>query len=477
MHTKPLHLFASSSFRYFALICLWLLVWWAARLLEYQPYISLWYPPAGLSLATFILIGRRGFLPILAATLCAGMWMYLDQSQPPPLVTQLTNSLILGSAHTFAYAIGGFYFRAAIGKWELHQAPQRVLSFLSIIILTTLLGTWSGLTGFYLIGGMSLDNIASSWLLWWIGDLAGALVLTPFFILVLSRIWDYDSSWLRPLTVKRSYTPLWQHLWHRKLFIMVAIVGLVITSDYYYNHPAVAYFIFFVSLPQMWIVFTESLERTLVSLAVISLVIALWFGFYGVDEHALTYQFALCVIAANAYFGLSVPSLLQQNRDLEQQTRIDNLTQVASRGHFFKLAERQLQGRRESDFPLALVVFDLDAFKAINDHYGHLVGDQALVLAAQTIRALIRQGDLLGRFGGDEFLILLHDQDLKQAHDTVERLRQSLPAVATPKGSVQLYASFGIVQINHNETLQEALQRADAALLEAKRKGRNQVVS
>ncbi|MDN7135628.1 sensor domain-containing diguanylate cyclase [Pseudidiomarina terrestris] len=477
LNSRSLENLSLSSFRYLALISLWLLVWWAAMLLEYQPYISLWYPPAGLSLAAFILIGRRAFLPVLAAATLVGFWMYWQENSQLSILQQAQHSLLLGSAHTIAFALGGFYFRRFVGSWDIQHIPQRVLYFLIIIFLTTLLGAWLGLIAFYLIDTMTPADVLNSWLAWWIGDLAGALVLTPFFMLVLGRIWQLDTSWLRPLNVKVSSAPLYRQLWSKRLVLMLALVMVVLGADYLFGHPAIAYFIFFLSVPQLWIVYTESIERSLLSLALTSFFIAAWFGFVGVDDHALTYQFALCVIAANTYFGLSVPSLLQQNKQLHQQTQIDSLTQVASRNYFLACAERQLSGRRSRDFPISLMVFDLDEFKAINDDFGHLVGDQALIMAAQSIRAHIRQCDVIGRFGGDEFLLLLPDQNLEDAHRTAERLRSKLPAIPVATGMIQIKASFGIVEIKADEDVNEALQRADKALLKAKRNGRDQVVS
>ncbi|MGQ4277373.1 diguanylate cyclase [Pseudidiomarina sp. E22-M8] len=466
-----------SSFRYLAFISLWLLVWWAAMLMEYQPYISLWYPPAGLSLAAFILMGRRAFLPVLAATLVAAFWMYLELNSPLPLLKQAQNGLLLGAAHAISYGLGGFYFRRLVGNWHIQLIPQRILFFLVVILLTTLLSAWLGLVAFFLIGTMTLTDVMNSWLSWWIGDLAGALVLTPFFMLLLSRLWQLDSSWLKPLNVKLSSRPLRQQLWSNKLALMIVLVAVVLIADYAYGHPEIPYFIFFLCVPQLWMVYTEALERAILSLALISGLIAAWFGAFGVDNHALTYQFALCVIAANTYFGLAVPSLLQQNKQLDEQTKTDNLTQVSTRTYFLERAERQLLGRRSSDFPIALMVFDLDEFKKINDNYGHLVGDQALIMAAQSIRAHIRQCDFIGRFGGDEFLLLLPDQNLKEATATAERLRQHLPAIPCKNNMIQINASFGIVEIRPDESLNSALQRADNALLKAKRNGRNQVVS
>lgn len=477
MATPAIQQFSASSFRYLAFIALWILVWWSATLMEYLPFISLWFPPAGLSLAAFILMGIRAFLPILMAATIVGVWMYvlLDRSIPYP--QQFYNSLVLAAAHTFSYGIGGLYFRQTVGKWSVQQLPQRILYFLIIAMLTTLLAAWLGVGAFVLVGSMDLTQASQSWLNWWIGDLAGAIVLTPFFILALSALWRYDISWLKPTDERRSTERKKGPFWSHKILLILALAGLVIFADSYYNHAAIAYFIFFISIPQMWIVFTERMEQTVLSLALLSVAVAVWFGLYGVNENALTYQFALCVIAANAYFGLAVPSLLNQNRRLHHQTQIDALTHVATRAHFLETATEKLQGQRANDFPLALIVFDLDQFKGINDTHGHLVGDQALIMAAQSIRTHIRSCDLIARFGGDEFLILLPEQNLEQATKTAERLRQSLPAIPSPKGLIQIKASFGIVEIQPKESIEEALQRADQALLEAKRKGRDQVVS
>lgn len=477
MTAPAMRQFSASSFRYLAFISLWILVWWSATLMEYQPFVSLWYPPAGLSLAAFILMGTRAFLLVLMASLIVGIWMYVQMDSSLALGQQAYNSLILAAAHSVSYGIGGLYFRQTIGKWDIQQLPQRILYFLLITMITTLLAAWLGVSAFIFIGDMTWQQASDSWLSWWVGDLAGAIVLTPFFILLLSQLWKYDISWLRPESLSSVTTRRINSFWSHKITLILALVGLVFVADHSFSHPAVAYFIFFISIPQMWIVFTERMELTVLSLAYISVAIALWFGFYGVNEHALTYQFAICVVAANAYFGLAVPSLLSLNKKLHHQTQIDALTHVASRSHFIEVAEAKLRGQRSSDSPLALIVFDLDQFKEINDTHGHLIGDQALIMAAQSVRTHIRHCDLIGRFGGDEFLILLPEQSIQQAVETAERLRQALPAIPTPDGFVQIKASFGIVEIHPNETINAALQRADQALLKAKRKGRDQVVS
>lgn len=469
--------FSASSMRYLAFIALWLAIWWAAVLMEYLPYISLWYPPAGLSLAAFILMGSRAFFPVLMACLLAGYWMYFIEGSTLSFIQQSSHSLTLAAAHTCAFALGGIYFRNTIHRWHTQQLPQRILYFLIITLITSLLSAWFGVLAFFSIGSMSWPQVTHNWMAWWVGDLVGAMVLAPLFILLLSRVWKLDVSWLKSRDANQPKTTLRMEFWSHKLTLIIAIVAVVMVADYYYEDPAIAYFVFFISIPQAWLVFTESMEHTLFSLAITSTFIAIWFGFIGVTEHALTYQFAMCVIAANAYFGLSVPTLLNQNRRLDAKTKTDALTQVATRDYFLKQVSNKLASKRERDFPLSLVLFDIDRFKAINDTYGHLIGDQALVLAAQSIRSNIRDYDLIARFGGDEFLLLLPEQNLAQATQTAERLQQQLPAIATAKGMVQINASFGIAELQPDEDFDATFERADKALLIAKRKGKNQVVS
>lgn len=86
-------------------------------------------------------------------------------------------------------------------------------------------------------------------------------------MLLLDRLWKLDSSWLKPINVRLSGDPLHQQLWSNKLGLMILLVAIVLTADYIYSHPAIAYFIFFLCVPQLWMVYTESLERAILSLA------------------------------------------------------------------------------------------------------------------------------------------------------------------------------------------------------------------
>jgi diguanylate cyclase (GGDEF)-like protein len=178
------------------------------------------------------------------------------------------------------------------------------------------------------------------------------------------------------------------------------------------------------------------------------------------------------VIAASAYFGFAVPALIAQNKQLSELALKDGLTKAITRSHFFELAERELADARRYGQPLSLLVLDIDHFKQINDSFGHSAGDSALVNLVRSIRMHLRQSDLLGRFGGDEFMVLMPGVDLDHALAGAERLRQLLGQIHVPGTQHRLSASFGVVCVHDGETIMQAFRRADEAMLATKRMGR-----
>lgn len=163
----------------------------------------------------------------------------------------------------------------------------------------------------------------------------------------------------------------------------------------------------------------------------------------------------------------------------EALARTDELTGLYNRRAFFELGEQALKqaGRRRE--PLAVVMFDIDYFKQINDSHGHMVGDQVLRQVAAVAASVCRETDVLGRLGGEEFAVVLPASDYHQALVFCERLRSAIAAVrmADVEQPVTCTASFGVVaqSTNARTTLEHLLSKADQALFLAKHKGRNRV--
>jgi diguanylate cyclase (GGDEF)-like protein len=159
---------------------------------------------------------------------------------------------------------------------------------------------------------------------------------------------------------------------------------------------------------------------------------------------------------------------------LAGEARIDGLTGLLNRRGFVEAAKAEMSRARRSRSPLGFVSFDIDHFKAINDEFGHDTGDRVLARLGQIFREQTREGDLVGRMGGEEFVVLLVDSGVEQSLEYAERMRAAF-AVEAP-GLPLATLSAGVTATTVAVELQPHLQLADAALYAAKRGGRDQSV-
>ena len=168
--------------------------------------------------------------------------------------------------------------------------------------------------------------------------------------------------------------------------------------------------------------------------------------------------------------------LVGQSRRLEALVREDPLTGVANRRAILTQLAGLVSAARRHGRPLSVAVLDLDHFKRINDEHGHLVGDHALVAFADACRSAIRATDLAGRYGGEEFVLLLVGAGPERAVQVTEEISAALEQHAGVSGLDSLTASFGITQVDRSVGLEQNIDRADRALYRAKADGRNRAV-
>jgi diguanylate cyclase (GGDEF)-like protein len=168
-----------------------------------------------------------------------------------------------------------------------------------------------------------------------------------------------------------------------------------------------------------------------------------------------------------------VTELEETKRELEQLSIIDTLTQTYNRRYFNQVLESELRRSQRYDLPLSLVMFDIDHFKNINDTYGHDVGDQVLQKITQTVLAQIRETDVLCRIGGEEFVVILPETELQQAHALAERIRLAVAEMDQTEVPCQITVSLGVLQAYKWDSVQTLYKRLDEALYRAKEKGRN----
>jgi len=162
-------------------------------------------------------------------------------------------------------------------------------------------------------------------------------------------------------------------------------------------------------------------------------------------------------------------------REVQQLAIIDSLTGLYNRRHFFELAQREFDRTRRYQHALSALMLDIDRFKLVNDAYGHATGDHVLRLVAERCQASLRKTDVLGRYGGEEFAIVLPDTDAARARLVAEKLRQSIARpIGTAQALVTITASLGVAPLEETcADLDGLLQRADQALYMAKRAGRD----
>lgn len=166
-------------------------------------------------------------------------------------------------------------------------------------------------------------------------------------------------------------------------------------------------------------------------------------------------------------------------QELELKAFTDPLTGLSNRGHFMVIAEQELDRSRRYGHPLSLWMLDIDHFKNVNDTYGHHAGDLALQSLVDVSHKVLREMDIMGRVGGEEFAVLLPETDTEQALLVAERLRQKIAAtdVHLEQGKTVRYTvSIGVATLSEHEIgIDALLQRADQALYHAKKTGRDKV--
>jgi len=173
----------------------------------------------------------------------------------------------------------------------------------------------------------------------------------------------------------------------------------------------------------------------------------------------------------NEYIASSLGVL----RQAERNAHTDALTGLGNRHWMRTMFEREVTRTLHSNKELCLMMIDVDNFKSFNDRYGHIAGDSALVAVAEALRTYLRPTDLVARFGGDEFAVLLPDLKLKQARQTAERIRQQVAGLSPESLSTAITVSIGIADRTDRDDVATLVQRADAAMYDAKEAGRNRV--
>lgn len=172
--------------------------------------------------------------------------------------------------------------------------------------------------------------------------------------------------------------------------------------------------------------------------------------------------------------ALAEDALRERNRQLHDLMITDKLTALYHRQHLDHMLGIEFEHARRYQRPLALVLFDLDHFKRINDLHGHQVGDDVLQQFARLVRPNIRKSDIFGRWGGEEFLLICPEQSVERAAEVANKIRQLLAAKVWPLGFT-VTVSAGVAECGDLQSIEQVIASVDRQLYRAKSAGRNQV--
>lgn len=176
-------------------------------------------------------------------------------------------------------------------------------------------------------------------------------------------------------------------------------------------------------------------------------------------------------------FVSQITSRIKRGKKLRMLMQQDSLTQLLNHGYIQSLARQMFSHAKRVKTPCSFVMIDLDNFKMVNDRFGHSCGDRVIVALTQMLQQRLRQSDGIGRYGGEEFLVLMPDTDLNTAHSLISKLLHQFSQLKFFERNIEFHASFsaGISCATDWNSVQICLERADQALYQAKKAGRNRV--
>ena len=291
------------------------------------------------------------------------------------------------------------------------------------------------------------------WLFWQGQRLHGAVTLVACFAILLS-------AWL---------------IWRRRALLFARVLSCALPS------MAVLYFI--QAIPQyaiMWsypmvVFFYLYLEWRLSVLFNLLFMVGLALVGWAVLEWPVYSRFLVTHLVIGAMTLIFARTLARQQQELQQAAHTDSLTGLANRRAVQQSLDGWQRQRSRYGVPATLLLIDLDHFKAINDQTGHQAGDKLLMQVAEVLRRRARDTDIAGRWGGEEFVMILPHTHAEEARIVAEAIRSGVAAL-TEAPQPMVTASIGIAELQANESPDSWIGRADIALYQAKASGRNQVI-
>ncbi|HXY19743.1 MAG TPA: MASE1 domain-containing protein [Gemmatimonadales bacterium] len=414
------------------------------------------WPPSGLALAAFLLLGTRIWPAVYAGAFLVSL-THGDGFIP---------SLFIAVGNTWEGLIGAYLMQRYANGRQAFDRSRDVLRYTYLVALgSTLIGATFTATSLTLAGAAHWSSYYATWVSWWLGDASGDLVVAP---LILLSARDYGIKWDTRRVIEAAV-----------LTVFAVLAALVVFGRLFPTYE-VDYPLSFLPMPVfIWAAFRFDRRGAAVSVALVYLVAAIGtlrgygpFAYFP-RNHSLVYlQVFTCISAVTA---LMLAAVVLERRQVEDQLRVlavsDPLTGLSNYGHLVDVLEGEVQRSLRTERQFTVLFLDMDHLKMINDRYGHLVGSRALCRIAEVLRMACRSIDTAARYGGDEFALVLPESDEATGQLVASRVAELLAAdTRQPRVSV----STGIASYPKDGTSAEALvAAADRMLYAAKHRSRH----
>jgi len=418
------------------------------------------WPPTGIAFAAFLLFGWEVWPAILLGAFVANV----------TTAGTVSTSLGIATGNTLEGILGAYLVRRyARGREAFDRAGSTFRFVVLAGLLSTMVSATIGVTTLTLAGLARWADYPSIWLTWWLGDAVGAMIVAPVILLWMTR--------------PRVHWSGRQVLEAAALVAGLSLVSLMVFGGLFPS-PVKDYPLEFLCVPfLLWAAFRFGRREAAAAIVVLS-AIAIWGTLQGYgpfrrpsqNESLLLLQ---AFLGVKAVLTLTLAAVIAERREAAEQLRhlagSDPLTGLANYRQLVAVLDSEVKRSDRTTRPFAILFFDVDRLKRINDRHGHLVGSRALCRLADAMRASCRAIDTAARYGGDEFALVLPETGAAAARRVGRRVADRLadgeqPAVTVSVG-IALYPKDG-------STVENLLGAADQALYEAKAglRGKNRLL-
>ncbi|OLB19748.1 MAG: hypothetical protein AUI12_17415 [Acidobacteria bacterium 13_2_20CM_2_57_6] len=405
------------------------------------------WPCTGIALAAFLLLGYRVWPAILAGAFLVNL----------TTAGSVVTSLAIAVGNTLEGLIGCYLVtRFAAGK-QAFQRAQDIFKFATFAaVLSPVVGATAGVTSLALAGFASWTNYGSIWSTWWLGDAVGAVVVTPLVLLW----WENPRvHWSRRQIAELVL-----------LFLGLFFTGWIVFGGHF-EFSVKNYPLEYVCIPFLvWAAFRFGRRKAITATCALA-AIATWgtahgFGPFARDSQNTSLLLLQSFIGVMAVTSMALAAEFTEHKRADEYVRqlavTDPLTGLANYRRLLDTLDSEIKRYERTGRPFAIVLADLDGLKKINDTHGHLVGTEAICRLANILRIHCRAVDIAGRYGGDEFVLVLPEADSQAAQRVANRIAERL---STDGDEPPVTVSTGIAVYPHDgKTIAELFGAADRAL-------------